>query len=162
VKNSFGVGPRASLVLSAHCSNGLLKSYSWRYGKASPTALQIWRAVPHGEDQQPEAIFSYLSPEQWLQNAGPDSTRIFCPLPPIGAKDLNLRSGLQGIVQQSLGLQFQQTLALLDVVFASRQVLGMPCIHQIDLDAAFFQTVLERDPIHLSRLQAHGFHSAAF
>jgi hypothetical protein len=44
LKNSFGVRPRPSLALSAHCSNGLLKSYSWTYGKASPTALQIWRA----------------------------------------------------------------------------------------------------------------------
>ena len=48
LKNSFGVRPRACLPLSAHCSNGLLKGYSWRCWKASPTALQTWSAVNAG------------------------------------------------------------------------------------------------------------------
>src|SRR5580700_2049615 len=33
------------------------------------------------------------------QNARPDFTQMFCPLPPIGAKDPNLRSWLERIVQ---------------------------------------------------------------
>jgi|SRR5580693_1857267 hypothetical protein len=48
------------------------------------------------------------------------------------------------------------------IALASRQVLGMPCLHQIDLDAAFFQNVLEWDSIHLSRLQGHGFSFRSF
>src|SRR6266478_8881037 len=38
------------------------------------------------------------------QNTRPYSTRMFCPLSPIGAKDPNLRGWMEGIVQQSVGV----------------------------------------------------------
>jgi predicted nuclease of predicted toxin-antitoxin system len=56
---------------------------------------------------------------------------------------------------------FQWPLAFLHIALPSRQILGVPCVHQTNLEPAFFQNVVQGNPIYARRLQGHGLHSAA-
>jgi radical SAM superfamily enzyme YgiQ (UPF0313 family) len=65
------------------------------------------------------------------------STHVLSPLPPVGTKHANLRRRLERVVQQPVGVQFQQPLAL--PALPSRQILRVPWIGQTHLDATFFK-----------------------
>ena len=77
------------------------------------------------------------------------------------AKNPNLRWWLERVIQQTVRVQLQQPLTLLHIALATRKILGVPCIHEIDLKAMFFQNFVERDPIDSSRLHGHRLYSTA-
>jgi hypothetical protein len=94
-------------------------------------------------------------------NAGRCPRYVFCPLPPVGAKNANLGWWLERVIQQPVGVQLQQPLTLLHVALTSRQVLRVSRIDQIHFKATVFQNLVEGNPIHPSRLQGDRLYSTA-
>ncbi len=58
--------------------------------------------------------------------------------------------------QQSIGMQFLRPLAVQHIGLAARNILDPPRINQIDLEAALFENLVERDPVNSGRFQGHG------
>src|SRR5450631_2526926 len=58
-------------------------------------------------------------------------------------------------------MQILEPLTVRDVRFTPRNVLGMMSIHQADLEAASFQNLKQRNPVHAGRFHGHGLDSAA-
>src|ERR1700733_14108579 len=87
---------------------------------------------------------------------------MFCSLALVGSKHPNLCRGMEGVAQKPVGVQLQQPLAFLHITLASGQVLGVPRIDQIDLEATLFQNLVERNPIDPRRLHGHGLDSTTF
>jgi hypothetical protein len=148
-KNSFGVRPIPwhcpRIALTACC-----KAISWRHWKVRATVLQVWRIkTPQkiGSRERCSAICCRSSPA-----AG---SSVVC-----GSCDH--RSAVEGVGRPSLGFVISADAGSAGHRSCVPAGLGVPCIHQIDRDAALLQDVLEWDRIRRSRLQGHGFHSAAF
>jgi hypothetical protein len=95
-------------------------------------------------------------------DAGRCSRHVFGPLPPVGAKNPNLRGWLERVIQQPVGVQLQQPLTLLHVALAPWKILGVPCIDEVDLKAMFFQNFVERNPIDSGRPHGHRLYSTSF
>src|ERR1700739_82691 len=49
-------------------------------------------------------------------------------------------------------MQLQQPLAFLHIALAPRQILSVSCVHEIDFETAFFQNLVQWNPIHTSGL----------
>src|SRR3954463_4903179 len=85
---------------------------------------------------------------------------MFIPLPPVRPQYADLLTGTKGVVEQSIGVQLHQPLALLYVRFPPRQVLGVARIHQKNFESAFHQNFVHRQPIYACRLHSYRDDSA--
>ena len=88
-----------------------------------------------------------------MLNAARGVPDMLLPLPPKRTHHQSLFVRAERILQQSVGMQSQQPLALLNVGLASGQVLSVRGIYYEHADAPLRQNVVEADPVHARGLQ---------
>jgi hypothetical protein len=54
---------------------------------------------------------------------------------------------MERVPEQAVGVELQQPLALLDVALAPGEILGVPRVHQIDLEATCVEDLVQRNPV---------------
>ena len=79
-------------------------------------------------------------------------------LPPQGARHADLVGRLKAVIQQTKSVKLQQPLAFLDVALASRHVLGVPGVHQKNLQTMLLEHLKHRHPIHARGLHGYTAH----
>ena len=91
-------------------------------------------------------------------DAGADRVDMVAALTPVGAHDANVGGRMKRVAEQAVGVELQQPLALLHVALAAGEILGVPRVDQIDLQAARLQDLVQRNPIDARGLHRHGGH----
>src|SRR5260370_42585285 len=79
-------------------------------------------------------------------NTGCHSCCMLRTQPPVSSQHTNIGWGLERVVQESVGVKFQQPLALLHLALPARQVLSMPGIHKKYLASKLLQDVVQGNP----------------
>ena len=92
-------------------------------------------------------------------DAGADGVHMVSPLTPVGPQDANRGGGMKRIAEEPVGVEFQQPLALLDIGLSAGEVLGVPRIHQIDLQPPRLEDLIHGNPIDTGRLHRDGRHA---
>jgi hypothetical protein len=87
---------------------------------------------------------------------GADGTHVVPALPPVGPSPPDLGGRMKRIPEQPVGVQLQEPLAFLHVALAPGQVLGVPRVDQIDLEAARLEDFVHGDPLDPGGLQGDG------
>src|SRR6516162_1513715 len=80
-------------------------------------------------------------------------------LPPVSPQLANLLRRSERVAQQTIGVQLHQPLALLHVGLLTRQILGLPRVHQVHFQPRFLQNVVHRSPVHPCGLHSDGAHA---
>jgi hypothetical protein len=81
---------------------------------------------------------------RWIQVVSPVACSARAP---ESSQHTNVRWGLERVVQQTVGVKFQQPLALLHITLPARQILRMPSVHKEDLKFELLQDVVQGNPV---------------
>ena len=93
-------------------------------------------------------------------DAGADRVHMVAALPPVRPHDANLGGRVKRVPEQAVGVELQQPLALLHVALAPGEILGVPRVHQIDLEAPRVEDLVQRNPVDAGRLHRDRGHAA--
>ena len=80
-------------------------------------------------------------------DAGADGVHMVTALPPVRPHHANLGGRVKRVPEQAVGVELQQPLALRHVALAPGKILGVPRVHQIDLEAPRVEDLVQRNPV---------------
>jgi hypothetical protein len=93
-------------------------------------------------------------------DAGADRVHMIAALAPVRPHDANRGRWVKQVAEPAVGVELQQPLALLHVALAPGEILGVPRVHQIDLEASRVEDLVQRNPVDAGRLHRDRGHAA--